>query len=135
MSTYTNALIHVWLKNQTFNTRGDVEDYIEEQESYLENAKKTLYKLAWMTEPKKFCEDDENPEIYIENNLRYAIDEIENVSVNIFIANKILDSWDYTHNSDGLAIGDKGQSFDKQQRISGDFIKTVDENGNEIFDL
>ena len=41
---------------------------------------------------------------------------------------------EYMHNEKGEAIGERDQSMDKMQRISGDFIKVVDKDGIPIYD-
>lgn len=134
MSTYTNALIHVWFNRQTFDTKEAVKDFIQECRENIESAENDLRKLAWMTEPKKFCGEDEDPEYYIENKLNYALEEFSKNTIDKYIAMKILDAWDYMHNENGDAIGERDQDMDKMQRISGDFIKVVDKDGIPIYD-
>ncbi|MCH5167828.1 MAG: hypothetical protein J1F35_08115 [Erysipelotrichales bacterium] len=134
MSTYTNALIHVWFSNETFDKKYKVEDFIRERNEDIESAKEIIQRLVWMTEPKKFCDDDESPEYYVSNNLKYALEELEKNCIDKYLAEKILEGWDYTHNENGEAIGEKDQDMDEMQRISGDFIKLVDKDGNSIYD-
>jgi len=95
-----------------------------------------------MTEPKKFCEEEESPECYVDNRLRNAIETIEESTINIYKLQLLLDNWDICHNSEGKAISlrDKELSKEDTNRIwlselaffDGDFVKTdndKEENG------
>ena len=128
MGWSTDALIEVSFNRQTFNSKWDVENYIEDKEREIETAKKTIRQLAFMTEPKKFCEEDADPAWWIQNQIDDAIETIEDNSYLIGIARRVLDGWNYSHHENGMAYEFNGQ-FLEQQRVWGDFVKTCDKDG------
>lgn len=132
MGWCTDALIHVEFNRTTFNTRYDVEKYIEEKKDELEIAKKTLRQLAFMTEPKKFCDENADPSWWVQHELDDAIEIIEINSYWIGIAQDVLNGWDQSHHKNGKAYDLHWDRFDEMQRINGDFVETCDPDGNTI---
>ena len=131
MGWSTDALVKISFSRETFDTKGKVEDYIENQEHTIEMCTNTLKQLAWMTEPKKFCEEEESPEFYIKNNLEWALEELEKAIENRYKAMRVLEAWDYMHHESGCALYEK--SMKDKQRIWGDFIPTCNVDGSNPF--
>lgn len=134
MAWETDALIKVSFSRRTFNCKADVESFIEEKKGEIDIAKKTLCTLAYMTEPKKFCDEEYDPAWWIQRQLDEALETIEVNGYWIGVADHVLEAWDTMHHPDnGLALSDINRgSFDKLQRINGDFVKTCDATGQEI---
>lgn len=132
MAWSTDALISVKFNRCTFNSKYDVQDFIDEKKEELEVAKKTLSQLAFMTDPKKFCDDDTDPLWWIQHQVDDAIETIEVNGYLIGIAEKVLGGWDESHHQNGLAYDINWEDFDKMQRIKGDYVKCCDKEGNEI---
>ena len=74
-----------------------------------------------MTEPNKFCVNEESPDTYLDNELRYAFEEFEEAAVEDYKLSLLLDSWDETHDSKGKAIEPSDE--DRKPFICGDFIE------------
>lgn len=133
MSSETRALIEVSFPHQTFNSKSDVVDYIEERESLIAWLKNKLFSLAMITEPKKFCDSDIDPIGYIQTEFDEAWESLETAQVELCKAQMLLDSWDEaTHDDtpiyDPMMYGRLG----KFQRIEGDFVKMIFKD--KIFD-
>jgi hypothetical protein len=87
-----------------------------------------------MTEPKKFCDEECDPAWWIQRQLDDALETIEVNGYWVGVAEHVLEAWDIMHNPDNqLAVSDiNWGSFEKLQRINGDFVKTCDAVGQEI---
>lgn len=128
MGWSTDALVKISFNRETFDAKYKVENYIEEREHTIQMCINTLTQLAWMTEPKKFCEEDESPEFYIKNNLSWALEELQQAVEEKYKAERVLEAWDYMHHKSGCALYAK--SLSKMQRIDGDFIPVCNEDGS-----
>ena len=134
MGWQTDALIHVFFNRETFDSENAIQEYIDEQKENIRLAKDTLNHLAFMTEPKKFCGEEEDPTYYIKNELEYAIETLENSSVELSNALAVLRGWKYSHAENGGAIYiPDDTSMEKMQRIAGDFICAVNPDGSNAF--
>ena len=131
MGWQTDALIHVEFNRETFNSKCDVERYIEDRTAEIETAKKTLHQLAFMTEPQKFIEKDTDPLWWIQHQLEDAIETIEIASYQVGIAHDVLDGWDDMHTESGLAKHTEWEDFDAMRRIGGDFVEDDNKENEE----
>ena len=129
MGWSTTALVNVEFNRCTFNSKSDVQQFIDDHREQLERAKKTLTQLAFMTEPAKFCQD-EDPSAWIQNQLEDALETIEYSGYWIGVARDVLNGWEYSHHENGLAYSLDYEDFDKLQRVGGDFVKICDAEGN-----
>jgi hypothetical protein len=125
MSWYTNLFCNIEFSRETFNSIHDVYDRIEENEKYIEIAKNKLRTLAYITEPNKFCPSEEDPIIWIENEMESAIETIEESNVELYKLHKLIDNWNKCHNEEGLAIDKPKDLHYDTAYISGDFINTA----------
>ena len=128
MSVVTNALVCVHFGNHTtFNTKLDVEKYIESREETIECTKRRLRDLVITTEPQKMLGlepgDDVLSKIGWEfdqlwEELEYAMDEMTKAQL-------VLAGWDMMHEENGLAKYDEEMYMHLEdfQRIEGDFVK------------
>lgn len=132
MGSSTEALVHISFNRETFDTIYKVEDYIEERNDEIETAKKTLSQLAWTTEPRKFCEEEESPEMYIKHNLEWALEQLEEAAVERYKAQLVYDAWRHMHHENGGALYFEG-GFDAGQRLWGDFIVCVNADGSNAY--
>lgn len=125
MSWYTELFCNITFNRETFNDKSEVQDKIEEIESYLQNTKNHLRDLLMMTEPGKFCPENYDPLIWMRNEFQDSIDLIEEYSVELYKLNLLLSNWDSCHNDDGLAIDfPEGIKWDTAF-LEGDFVNTV----------
>ena len=111
----------IYFSRETYNSKYKVEQALEEAREKLRSAKGRLTKLAFMTEPNKFCVNEESPDTYLDNELRYAFEEFEEAVIADCKLNLLLDYWDETHNSEGKAI--RPSDEDRKPFICGDFVE------------
>lgn len=111
----------LYFSRQTYNTRHQVEEALEEAKDRLNGARLKLTKLAFMTEPEKFCVNEESPDSYLDTELNYAFEDFEEAVIDRYKLTKLLDDWDDTHDSKGKAI--RPSDEDRKPFIDGDFIE------------
>lgn len=125
MGYSTELFCNISFNRETFNERGEVLDKIHEFELYLQIAKDHLRNLVMMTEPQKYCPEDYDTIIWVNNEFRDRMEEIEEYTIELYKLRTLLDNWDYCHNKDGLAIDfPENVSWDKAF-LEGDFVRTV----------
>lgn len=117
----TYLYTEIYFNRQTYNSKYEVERAIKEAETQLENAKTKLTRLAFMTEPNKFCVNDETPDSYLNEELKYAFEDFEEAVIELYKLNMLLDDWDAIHDKDGNAI--RPSDEERKPFICGDFIK------------
>ena len=158
MSQATTLYTNIRFSHKTYNDLREVERDLENAKESLEMSKATISKLCTMTEPQKYC-GDENPMFWLDRQYNEALENIEEMSVEIYKLEKLVDEWDRCHDKEtGLAIPlckpadelddnyggriykpsateDDLIEFDLgiKSFIDGDFIKTIYEpNGPEL---
>lgn len=117
--TYLYTSLYFYRK--TYKSKFDVEEDLEEVRERIRRAKEDLMRLAYMTEPAKFCVNEESPDSYIRAELKFAVESLEEASVEEYKLEQLLDTWDETHDSEGKAI--KPSDEDRKSFICGDFIE------------
>ena len=133
MSWNTRLFCSIEFNRETFNSKEEVQDRIEELEMYLQNSKDHLRDLLMMTEPSKFCPENYDPLIWMRNEFQDAVDTIEEYSIDIYKLNLLLTNWDSCHNEDGLAINPPDEVTYKTAYLNGDFVNSVKyPNANSI---
>lgn len=123
MSWYTDALVVINFNRKTYNMLYEVENDIDDCKERINRAKESLTRLAFITEPKKFCDDDTDPKYWIQNELNDALEELEEAYTDLTKLEVLRENWKYMHNDKGEAIYNKYDDLYKSQRINGDFIK------------
>lgn len=111
----------IYFNRETYNSKHQVEAALEETRDRIEQARKELTKLAFMTEPKKFCGEDESPEGYLSRTLADVIEELEDSVIKEYKLTILLDDWDETHDSEGKAIRPSDEG--RKPFICGDFVE------------
>lgn len=124
MSSETRALVELTLANETFNTKYDVECFIDDKKDMIKYLRQKLFALAMMTEPKKFIEEDDDPMLYIQREFDQCWEDLNEYQYKLFVAEAMLDAWDDMTEKgipkyDPLMYGRLG----KFQRIEGDFVQ------------
>lgn len=111
----------LYFNRKTYNSLYEVEEDLNEAQGKLSHARARLRILAFMTEPQKFCVDGESPDTYLEQELDYALEELEESLIDVYKLNMLKDCWEETHDSEGKAI--RPSDEDRKPFISGDFIE------------
>ena len=125
MGWSTKLFCNISFNRETFNSEIEVQDKIEEIETYIQSAKDHLRDLLMMTEPGKFCPENYDPLIWMRNEFQDSIEEIEDYSVELYKLNLLLTNWDSCHNDSGLAINHPDGINYNTAFLDGDFIRTV----------
>lgn len=103
MGWSTELFCNLSFNRETFNYKSEVRDKMEEYEKYLQHAKNRLRDLALMTEPAKFCREEEDPLMWIRSEYEDAMELIEEYTIELYKLGILLDNWDNCHNEKGLA--------------------------------
>ena len=133
MGWSTKLFCNISFNRETFNSKIEVQDKIEETKTYIQNAKDQLRDLLMMTEPSKFCPEDYDPLIWMHNEFQDSIDLIEEYLVELYNLNLLLSNWDSCHDESGLAINPPDEITWETAFLDGDFVKTIKyPNANDI---
>lgn len=131
MAWYTDLFCCVEFYKETYNTKEEVESELDEAIESIKNAKTHLRDLVFITEPKKFCDEDEDPNFYLSNNYDDWMEILEESIVKKYKLELLLENWNACHNEKGLAIhGPKDITYEtaflRGTNIKSD-IKTIKE--------
>ena len=121
MGWSTELFCNISFNRKTFNSKYEVEEELEDTKKYLETAKSRLRNIAMITEPKKFCDDDDDPICWLDNEITNTLELIEEYTIDIFKLRRLLENWEQCHNKEGLAIDPP--SYDVAY-LCGDFVKS-----------
>ena len=125
MGWETSLLTHVRFHKQTYNSLYEVENAYEEADNMVKYLQTKLKNLAIMTEPKKFCDEEDDPLAYVNIECENCLEELENSIIERYKLGLLIDSWKKCHNDEGLAIPDpEGVGWD-DSFLEGDFVKTT----------
>ena len=125
MSWSTELFCNISFNRETFNTREEVLNKIDEIQKCLDLAKRDCMNLIFITEPKKFCAEEEDPTCWLTNTYNENMELIEEYTVTLYKLYLLLDSWDISHNKDGLALDLPENIKWDTAYVWGDFINTV----------
>lgn len=124
MAWSTELFCSISFNRETFNSRYEVECKIEEVEKCLQLAKDSLFNLAIMTEPQKFCPEDLDPLSWVQCEFRENMELIEDYIVELSNLKLLLDNWDNCHNEEGLAIYPPDNIEWDTAYLCGDFVNS-----------
>ena len=129
MGWETTLTTHLRFNRKTYNHYYEVENDLDEVREIINRQWKDMRSLAYMTEPKKFCEEEETPVMFIEQSLRDIQEILEEYIVEEYKLRCLLEDWDKCHDKEtGRAIPDpEGVSWDSAF-LDGDFVETTKDN-------
>ena len=104
MSWSTELFCNISFDRETFNTKNEVLNRIDEVKKTIDIIKSYIKNLVMITEPKKFIDDEYDPIMYLTNECENNFEELEECNKELYKLNLLLDNWDYCHNEEGLAI-------------------------------
>ena len=124
MGWSTDLFCNICFNHKTYNHKSEVENDLEEAKDLKKMAKDRLRELVFMTEPQKFCDQDETPQEFLSGELHNQFEALEEAIQDECRLYYLLDNWDACHNDKGQAIyGPKEVECDSAF-LRGDFIKT-----------
>lgn len=131
MSTECGALLPIYFCGHSFQSKYELQEYIDEQKEDIERAKRQLQKLVYMTEPSKFAPKDEDIDFWLDRELQENIESLEDSNVALYKAERMMEYWDNMHHKNGGAY-ESSQDPEKEARMWGDYICEVKEDGSPV---
>lgn len=132
MSWSTELFCNITFNRETFNSKSEVEERIEEIERYSQSVRDQIRDLTMMTEPQKFCPENYDPIIWLRNEIQDSLDALEECTIDLYKLNLLLENWNSCHNEEGLAI-EPPDVVRQNAFLEGDFVKTTEcPNANDI---
>lgn len=125
MGWETSLLTHIRFHKQTYNSLYEVENAYEEADKMVKYMESKLQNLAMMTEPKKFCDEEDDPMSFIQCECSNCLEELEIALIDRYKLGLLIDSWKKCHNEEGLAIPDPEGIDWEDSFLEGDFVKTT----------
>lgn len=125
MGWSTDLFCNIYFHKETYNTIYQVENRIEELEEAIKRYKEKLKSLAYITEPRKFCEPEDDASCWLSGEVDQTIEFFEEDLIELYKLNLLKDNWDKCHNDKGLAIPPPKDVHWDSAFLNGDFIETV----------
>lgn len=126
MSWSTELFCNISYNRKTYNSRYEVQDDIDDLDKQIESCKETIRDMVMITEPSKFVnkDNDEDPYLFLCNNFTQNIELLEELIIEKYKLNILLDNWGNCHNKDGLAIYPPDEINWNTAYLHGDFVKS-----------
>lgn len=133
MGWATYLTCNIVFNRETYNSIHEVHSSLAECKDMIKYLETKLKSLAVMTEPKKFCDEDDDPLAWVELQVKESLEELEEQYIERAKLELLLENWSNCHDSEGYAIkSPESFSFDTAY-LEGDFIKhKEDEKSTEV---
>lgn len=126
MGWYTVLNADITFCKETYATLDDVNEAIEEEESYIKAAEKELLGLAVMTEPNKMLCLEDGVELFaeIENRVNMSIETIKESQMRLYKLSLLKSEWEQCHTEkDGKIVAKNPPPEFNPPYLYGDYIK------------
>ena len=135
MSFSTDLFCRISFNRETYNDLSEVEEDIKAAKMAIENVKREIENLVFMTEPNKMFKAEEGENVFdiISYRLRQCFEILSESSEQLLKLEYLRDYWDACHDEKtGLAIPlPEGIDFDAAY-LDGDYVRTTkNKNGYE----
>lgn len=139
MGWETRLTTTLYFNRQTYDSLYKVENALEETNNMISYFENKLKNLATITEPKKFCEDDQDPLWWVQNETKEALEELEELYIDRFKLQCLKDGWKSCHTENDEPIHPPKEfcngEYGECSYIDGDFILTKAEEEAERKEL
>lgn len=125
MGWQTDLFCNITFNKETYNSKYEVLNRIDELKESIEYAKNHIRDLVMMTEPNKFCPEGYDTLSWLRNEVRDLMEIIEESSVELYKLDMLIENWDNCHNEKGLAIDPPEEITWKTAFLSGDFVNSI----------
>lgn len=125
MSFETSLFCRITFNRATYNNIYDVESDIAELKDNIDIIKNDILSLVLITEPKKYCPEDEDPISYMTKRLKDNFEAFEEAYSELNDLYYLKANWKECHNDKGLAIPLPDNITYDSAFLEGDFIKTI----------
>lgn len=129
MGWSTDLFCNISFHKKTYNTKYEVQDEIDELEGLIKLCEDRIKAFALITEPKKFCSEEEDPQLYLSMGVQENLQELQDYYIEKYKLEMLLDNWDNCHDVKGLAIEPPAGVHYDSAFLSGDFVKSNKNNG------
>lgn len=132
MAWSTDLFCNISFSRETFNTIEEVYNRIDELKACLETAKDRIRGLVIITEPNKFCNEEDDVLYWLSSEFKDNMKLVEEYTIELYKLNLLCENWTACHTVEGLAIDRPDNVPSNAAYLSGDFIRSVKyPNGNE----
>ncbi len=122
MSWSTELFCNISYNRKSYKNKYEVEEEINDIKEYINRCRKNIRDLVIMTEPNKFCPKENDPLIWITNEVEDLLNEIEENMIKSYKLELLLDNWDNCHDEDSKPINSPDSIEWNTAYIDGDFI-------------
>ena len=131
----------VWTNKDTFicsmtlRSKAELQEKIKECEDTINDCKARLKALVYMTEPKKFYNEDEDIQWHLNRDFEEIMDEYDEARIKLTRLWVFESAWDETHDATtGKAILPVNPLDLKNQKIymGGDYCEYILEDGEDV---
>ena len=132
MGWSTELFCNISFLRETYNTKEEVLNEIEQLNELINYYQTELRDYAMITEPNKFFKEEKENNVYdiISRNIKDFFSDLERCYIKKYKLTLLLDNWEQCH-KDNLAIPlPKNMSYDIAY-LEGDFINTLKEENNK----
>jgi len=141
MSWETRYTTTLYFSRQTYDTKCSVEDALEDIRESINYYENKLRHLTTITEPKKFCNEEDDPMLWLQSETNECLTTLSDLYVDQFKLQCLLNGWESCHTKDGDPIHPPKEfcNADEYQNecsyIDGDFILTKEEKQKDREEL
>lgn len=122
MGWSTELFTTISFSRETFISLSDVKEKLEETKEMIDTYEGELRSLALITEPKKFCDKDQDPLWYMYNRVNDILSELNSLYIDRYKLGLLVLEWDNCHDEKGNAITPPDNIKHNASFIDGDFI-------------
>lgn len=132
MGWSTNLFCNISFHKKTYNTKYEVLDEIDELNGLIKVCEDRIKAFALITEPKKFCSEEEDPQLYLSMGVQENLEELQEYYIEKYKLELLLDNWDISH-KDGYAIKLPDNIHWDSAYVDGDFIEHYKDENKKLF--
>lgn len=133
MSWQTDLFTNITFNRKTYNSLGEVESDYDKVCNMIKHFEGDLRSLALITEPKKFCDEEQDPLWFLKHKVEECLEELEDLYVEKYKLELLISEWNHCHNEEGYAIPRPENIHWNSSFLDGDFVKTK-ENKDDFID-
>lgn len=122
MSQSTRLYTVISYLDKNYNSKAEVENDLENVRKQITDLKQNITLLAMMTEPNKFVPNGWQPMDYITYNVNGILENLQELYINEWKLELLLELWDECHTQDGL--GKYPPEAAQHTYIDGSFVFT-----------
>lgn len=132
MGWSTELFTNITYNRKSYNHLSEVESDYENVCDMIKHCEEDLRSLALITEPKKFCDEEQDPMWYLTYKVNENLKELEELYIEKFKLGILIDEWKNCHDEEGYAVPHPENIHWNTAFLDGDFIRTKDNKDNFI---